>query len=65
MSGHEWLDIYEAATYTRYSTGRVRKAAQAGELLGQQACHRGRWRFTRADLDAWVQQRRPSPVRAA
>lgn len=55
-----WLSVAEAARYTKSAPDTVRRAAQREELRGvQRTAPKGRWRFHRQDLDAWVRGERP------
>jgi hypothetical protein len=48
-----WLDIDEAASYTRRTRAQVARAANNGELSGTRERPRSRWSFRPADLDRW------------
>lgn len=49
-----WFDTLQAANHTGTHPQTIRKAAEAGELHGSQRATRGRWRFHRDCLDAWM-----------
>lgn len=49
-----WFSTEQAADYASCHPQTVRKALQAGELDGGQRKAKGRWRISRASLDAWL-----------
>lgn len=51
------LGIREAAEYTGFETRDIARAAKANppRLIGYKTSEFGPWRFTRADLDVWVE----------
>lgn len=56
----------EAATYARVSANTIRDAAQRGDLGGVKVkakSTRSQWRFTTADVDAWLEAGRVTGVR--
>lgn len=55
-----WFDTDAAATYTSSRRNEIREAAESGELRGYQRVRRGKWRFHREDLDAWVRGEAPA-----
>lgn len=54
MSERIWFNTAQAAEHTGYHHQTIRRAAEAGELHGSQRKTKGRWRFHRGCLDAWV-----------
>jgi excisionase family DNA binding protein len=60
-----WLDIDEAASYTRRTRAQVARAANNGELSGVRERPRSRWSFRPADLDKWLEASRYNSGRYA
>ena len=62
----EWLGADDAAEYTGYSVHTIRDAAASGELSGTRrpGTTRSKWKFRRADLDAWLEAGRRTAPRA-
>lgn len=52
MATTQWLLIDDAAVYAGCSTKTLRRAVKNGTLKGYKRAQR--WRFTAADLDAWL-----------
>lgn len=60
-----WLTSREAAEYTGYATVTLTEAAYRGELKGVRGgTVKGRWRFKRGDLDAWMSRHSARPRRS-
>lgn len=61
-----WLTLDEAAAYVRLHPDTVRKAAQAGRLSGckTSAGRNAEWRFTRTNLDDWLESGRMPSLRS-
>ena len=53
-----WLNIDEAAAYTRRSRASLARAANSGELSGVRETARGPWSFRPTDLDKWLEDSR-------
>lgn len=49
-----WFTTSQAAEFSGYHRDTVRKALEAGDLVGSQRVTGGHWRIMRADLDAWI-----------
>lgn len=49
-----WFSTDQAAEYAECHPVTVRKALQAGELVGGQRKTKGRWRIHKDDLDTWL-----------
>ena len=59
-----WLTTREAAAYTGYTTDTISTAAAARELEGYRSGPvKGRWRFKRSALDAWLRRGNRKPRR--
>jgi excisionase family DNA binding protein len=51
---NRWLRLSEAAEYCACSADTLTRAARDGELKGYKLRRRRSWRFSEADLDAWM-----------
>ena len=62
----QYLDSVEAATYTGYSVHTIRDAVARGRLECYRRGARAHMRFTRSQLDAWMEtmRARVSPPRS-
>jgi excisionase family DNA binding protein len=58
MQNEEVLKLKEVATLLKVGEKTVYSMAQSGELPGFKV--RGQWRFSRRDLDAWIEQQKHS-----
>lgn len=58
MQGEEVLTIKEVAALLKVGDKTVYSMAQNGELPAFKV--RGQWRFSRKDLDAWIEQQKHS-----
>lgn len=56
-----WLTTQDVADRIQFSVHMVRDAVERGDIQGCKV--RGQWRFTAADVDAWVESFRVAPVR--
>ncbi|MAU22281.1 MAG: DNA-binding protein [Martelella sp.] len=56
MSSEEILKLRQVATLLKVGEKTVYSMVQAGELPGFKV--RGQWRFSRADLDEWIEQQK-------
>lgn len=55
MTGERiWFNSAQTAQHVNSHRDTVLKAAEAGELHGYQRTARGRWRFHRECIDAWM-----------
>jgi excisionase family DNA binding protein len=53
-TGTRWLTLKEAAEHCRCSVVTIGRAARLGTLRGYKLARRRSWRFTEADLNAWL-----------
>lgn len=61
-----WLTSPEAAAYAKVTVNTIRDAAARGDLGGVKltpGSTRSQWRFSPADIDAWLEQGRMTRVR--
>lgn len=58
-----WLTTSDVAERVQFSVHSVRDAAERGALNGCKVA--GKWRFTEADVDAWMESHRVPSVHAA
>lgn len=58
MQNEEVLKLKEVAALLKVGEKTVYSMAQSGELPGFKV--RGQWRFSRRDLDAWIEQQKHS-----
>lgn len=58
MQGEEVLTIKEVAALLKVGDKTIYSMAQNGELPAFKV--RGQWRFSRKDLDAWIEQQKHS-----
>lgn len=56
MQNEEVLKIKDVAALLKVGEKTVYSMAQSGELPGFKV--RGQWRFTRKDIDAWIEQQK-------
>ncbi len=56
MGRNEVLTIKDVATFLRIADKTAYLMAQRGELPGFKVG--GQWRFTRSDIDAWMEERK-------
>lgn len=56
MQNEEVLKIKDVAALLKVGEKTVYSMAQTGELPGFKV--RGQWRFTRKDIDAWIEQQK-------
>jgi excisionase family DNA binding protein len=61
MGTEEVLRLKEVASLLKVGEKTVYSMVQAGELPAFKV--RGQWRFTRKDLDAWIEQQKRTPRR--
>lgn len=50
------MTVHDVALYLKVDEKTVYRLAQRGELPGFKVA--GTWRFKRADIDAWIEQRK-------
>lgn len=60
MTETPWLTTADVAARVQLSVHTVRDACERGELAGCKV--RKQWRFTAADVDAWIESYRVAPV---
>lgn len=56
MSDHStrhWFTTRQAAEFTGFHPDTVRKALEAGDLVGEKRHEKAHWRIQREALDAW------------
>lgn len=58
MNDHEVLKIKDIATLLKVGEKTIYSMAQSRELPGFKI--RGQWRFSRKDIDAWIEQQKHS-----
>lgn len=56
MNDHEVLKIKDIATLFKVGDKTIYSMAQSGELPAFKV--RGQWRFSRKDIDAWIEQQK-------
>lgn len=54
MASRIWFNTTQAAEFSGYHVDTIRKALEAGHLVGSQRKVGGHWRISRTDLDAWI-----------
>lgn len=59
MQNDEVLKLKDVATLLKVSEKTVYSMAQSGELPAFKV--RGQWRFSRKDIDAWIEQQKQTP----
>jgi excisionase family DNA binding protein len=59
MSNEEILKLKDVATLLKVGEKTVYSMAQAGELPAFKV--RGQWRFSRKDIDKWIEQQKFTP----
>ena len=57
MENDKWLTLDELAAYLKLSSSNLYRMAKKGEIPASKIG--SRWRFDRAEIDAWVKDQKP------